>query len=426
MNYLLLDGPLAIVCSAIATLGFLAKGSFVGTIGTIGTLFLFIVLAFLTPYQKDIIDFFTKKFTNTPAEASKSYALIVSRFQRQDAKFDVTCLSALNYDSIYRVAAIEPDREFVAGEHAHFAGGSGANTGYILATHGKRVSVLGVVGEDELGKRMLKELGDAKIDVSLVDSVGGNSGRTAIISDARGQRLIVVDPGANLQIATIFRGDRVADIGTRIAASRVFHISSFAQHTSLIKPMQQVFSKLSDDIAVSYVPGDIQSTHGLDDPYNGMIFRRADCIFIYEKHLENLLSSTTSIPDVSSKSLKDRVNVLINWRLQTAKLRPFLLCVKKNIGVSDPSYVNYLSVFLCGYDVLKVIRPNNRSPDKTPKIYDSTGAGDAAAAGVIAGLLDGLDLEEVAHRALQNSLDIASSLGPRGKGRKVTDAIGDN
>ena len=404
---------LVIVCSTITVLGILAKNHFVGAIGVIVA----VTVSLLTLFQKDLSNLFAARVRNARAEeiAKNSYELILSRFVRAGARFDVTCLSALNYDSIFRVESIEPDREYLAIDHAEFSGGSGANTGHILARQGAAVSILGIVGNDDVGNEMLRELREAKIDVSLIYQGNFRSGRTAVISDIRGRRLIAVDPGANLHIASIVEREVLA-INSRVLETRVFHVSSFAQHSSLVAPMRLIINNMPDNIALSYVPGDIQSKYGLDDSYNGMMFSRADCIFIYEKQLDTLLLATSGIVVTVSGSLRDRVTALLDWRTKNRSSRPFLLCIKREVSLQDNPYsTDYLSIFLCGSEVIKISESRHINSVDPTNVYDSTGAGDAAAAGVISGLLDGCSLDELTRRAFSTSISVASTLGPRGR-----------
>ena len=80
------------------------------------------------------------------------------------------------------------------------AGGKGANQAVAAARLGARVRMVGAVGDDDDGHRMLQNLRDAGVDTSGVWLGDQPTGTALITVDASGENQIVVCPGANADV----------------------------------------------------------------------------------------------------------------------------------------------------------------------------------------------------------------------------------
>ena len=82
------------------------------------------------------------------------------------------------------------------------AGGKGGNQAVAAAQFGARASMVGRVGDDDFGKRLLRHLMDAGVDVEYVhtDPEAG-SGMSVAIIDAEGDYGAVIVSGANLRLS---------------------------------------------------------------------------------------------------------------------------------------------------------------------------------------------------------------------------------
>jgi ribokinase len=115
----------------------------------------------------------------------------------------VAVVGSLNADLTFAV-----DRLPVAGETilsvapAVLAlGGKGGNQAAAAAAFGARVSMIGRVGDDDYGRKILADLIARGVDVSATAVTAGSPSGTAIIAvDGAGSNLIIVDPGANGQL----------------------------------------------------------------------------------------------------------------------------------------------------------------------------------------------------------------------------------
>jgi ribokinase len=111
----------------------------------------------------------------------------------------VVVVGSINADLVVTVASLPRAGETVTGgTFARWGGGKGANQAVAAARLGAAVSLVGAVGDDDLGEEALRELEAEGVDVSLVARLGGvATGVAAIVVDERGENQIAVASGAN-------------------------------------------------------------------------------------------------------------------------------------------------------------------------------------------------------------------------------------
>ena len=110
----------------------------------------------------------------------------------------VVGMGAMNIDHLYCVERILLDGEAPVEGFELCPGGSAANTIYGLAKLGVRTGFLGIVGEDEVGGKLIKSFASVSVDTSQVRvKKGAKTGSVLCLSDKRGRRSLYVLPGAN-------------------------------------------------------------------------------------------------------------------------------------------------------------------------------------------------------------------------------------
>ena len=111
----------------------------------------------------------------------------------------IVVVGSMNLDLVCTAERIPAPGETVWGERfEQFPGGKGANQAVAAGRLGGMVSMVGKVGEDAFGERLLQSLRDARVGVEEVGVAPGTASGVALISvDAAGQNSIVVVPGAN-------------------------------------------------------------------------------------------------------------------------------------------------------------------------------------------------------------------------------------
>jgi ribokinase len=114
----------------------------------------------------------------------------------------VTVLGSLNMDISVTVPRLPGSGATVLGSPARFTpGGKGANQAVAAARLGADVRMVGCVGDDDFGRRLLANLRAEQVNVDAVRLISEVPTGLAMISvDENGENLITVAPGANHQV----------------------------------------------------------------------------------------------------------------------------------------------------------------------------------------------------------------------------------
>ena len=110
-------------------------------------------------------------------------------------------VGSINMDLILNMEKVPDVGENVLGtSYGNASGGKGANQAIGLARLGAKVKMIGKVGNDANGKKLLANLKQNNVDVSSVAVNGSQTGLAAILIDGDGKNRIVVYEGANAEI----------------------------------------------------------------------------------------------------------------------------------------------------------------------------------------------------------------------------------
>ena len=119
----------------------------------------------------------------------------------QQDRFDVCVIGSANLDVVAQCERHPMPGETVLGSSlAEHAGGKGLNQAVASARSGARTTMIGAVGDDEPGHRLLAVLRDDGIAASHVVVADNVTGRAIIVVDENGENMIVVIPGANAAV----------------------------------------------------------------------------------------------------------------------------------------------------------------------------------------------------------------------------------
>jgi ribokinase len=127
-----------------------------------------------------------------------------------EASLDVplTVVGSVNLDLVARSERLPRAGETLTGAtFARYPGGKGANQAVAAARLGARVSFVGAVGPDELAELTLAGMREAGVELEL--SEGDATGVALILVDGAGENVIVVAPGANVQVGSVEVGGNV-------------------------------------------------------------------------------------------------------------------------------------------------------------------------------------------------------------------------
>lgn len=116
---------------------------------------------------------------------------------------EVLVVGSLNADLVVRTARFPSPGETIQGNDlAIIPGGKGANQAVAAARLGADVAMVGRVGTDAFGTKLIQNLKENKVDTARVlqdDSAA--TGTAVIVVDADGQNSIVLSPGANGRVS---------------------------------------------------------------------------------------------------------------------------------------------------------------------------------------------------------------------------------
>jgi ribokinase len=118
---------------------------------------------------------------------------------------EIVIIGSINMDLVCRAAAIPRPGETILGrEFVTIPGGKGANQAVAaarLADKQTRVHMIGRVGDDDFGRRLLTGLRENDVDTAHVTVTRkAASGVALIVVDRHGENSIVVAPGANARL----------------------------------------------------------------------------------------------------------------------------------------------------------------------------------------------------------------------------------
>lgn len=279
------------------------------------------------------------------------------------AKLDVVGLGALNMDHLYQVERILEDGEAVVSTATLSPGGSAANTIYALAKLGVRTGFLGAIGDDAEGKTLLDDFQVVGVDASQVRvKPGAKTGAVVCLSDSLGRRSLYVLPGANSLLSP-------SDLKPNyIKQAKMLHLSSFAGDEQF-KLSLELVEGLGSSTRVSFAPGAIYVAKGL--PALAPILTRAHVLFANHHEIQQL--TRHDIASGAETCLRYGCHI---------------------VAVTFGKGIIWKNVMASGYvrdaDTEHVIEQTGQS---APAV-DTTGAGDAYAAGFLYGLLNKKGLAE--------------------------------
>lgn len=236
---------------------------------------------------------------------------------------------------------------------SYLGGGSAANTACWLAGSGVPVVMIGRVGDDEQGRSAEALLRNFGVQLAVTVDPHAPTGTCLVLSTESGDRTMVPDPGAN---ATLQPGDIPGDL---FVAGAHLHMSGYALLSSTVRPAALAAMALARE--------------------RGM---------------------TVSVDAASSALIRGVGLQMLSWIGQPSPLFANAEEAMQLSGHDDPWDAARALSFHCGQCVVKL------GPDgalwaeqgqaslvgTTPvHVVDTTGAGDAFAAGFLAARLGGIE-----------------------------------
>jgi len=284
---------------------------------------------------------------------------------------EIVGLGALNTDHLYKVERILDDGETVVSESKSFPGGSAANTIYGLARLGVSAGFTGVIGDDTEGEMLIQDFRKARVDTSQIKvKTGAKTGSVICLSDTLGRRSLYVVPGANNLLA-----ENDLDL-TYINQAGMLHISSFADYGQF-KILLDLMERVDSSVRLSFAPGVLYAAKGLKALTP--ILSRTHILFINHDEIKQLTGK--DIADGAQSCIDQGCSIVVVTLGRGQKLE-LSRGVVTAIGYIRDAETEY------------ILQPSNQG---LASPIDTTGAGDAFAAGFLYGLLEGRSPKECGH-----------------------------
>ena len=265
---------------------------------------------------------------------------------------------ALNVDNIYQAENLQLEENSAAPIDVQ-AGGSAANTIIALAKLEIPSGFIGIVAGDAFGQLLISEFKRKKVDTSKIilqkaESLLTSSGQVEAYVDKKGRRQLFIKPGVNNLL-------KFSDVDIDyLNKAEITHFSSFVGDKQLEIQIKTV-AKLSKEVKISFSPGSIYCERGIRSILP--IIKRTHVLFLDRREIYKL----------TGKNFKKGCKELL-------RLGPHIVVV--TLG-RDGSYT-----------ATKNEKILTRA--KRVKALDTTGAGDAFAAGFLFGLINNSNFQQCA------------------------------
>ncbi|MGO9387206.1 MAG: carbohydrate kinase family protein [Methanobacterium sp.] len=262
---------------------------------------------------------------------------------------EVAALGTCNIDFIMKVPRFSIADDEVDVENMTVSlGGSASNFAVGVSRMNVNVGIIARVGNDQFGDFVTNKFMEERVQTQRLLKIHKSTGMAFIAVDRKGERSIYASMGANAQ----FKLEK--DDKKYIKSSSILHI------TGMYQEVVEEASKYAKFLSLN--PGTVLSSYGIDSLYK--IIKRANIIFLNEKEISLL----------TGEDLKEGSKLLIEMGVPMV----VVTCGKRGANLYTSEGVIH------------------SSPQKV-KSLDTTGAGDAFAAGFIASFVKNQEI----HQCLQ-------------------------
>ena len=306
---------------------------------------------------------------------------------------------ALNLDHLYAVPQLIQDGGVEVLRSSSQPGGSAANTVYGLAKLGLRCGFVGVVGDDDAGRALLASFQEAGVDTSGIRSKpGATTGQTICVTAGQGQKAIYIVPGAN----SLLNAHEV-DL-SYLGGARYVHISSFVGEDAFSQQLR-VVEKLPAQAKVSFALDALYARRGLE--VMSPLLKR--CAF--------LVANAEELQELTGEELPAAAHACLRLGCETVVVTFGSGRKERHRHTAGNTHNTSAALIVTrrraggGPEFIEHTVPAPRTHEGP--IVDTTGAGDAFAAGFLFGLIQEHDLPmcgALGHTAAGFSL---GSLGAR-------------
>jgi ribokinase len=275
-----------------------------------------------------------------------------------------------------RLVGFELGAKIPVEDISRFPGGGANNAAVCLARLGFKTALLGAVGEDETGKKLIKNLSDNGVDTRLVRVIrGADTGFSFVVVNEDREHVLFAFRGANSLLEL-----------TKIEA-QMLHYSRWIYIASLSGEWGRILDKVFSvkDALIAWNPGAIQLLAGAGHLHKYM--KKTAVFMVNRDEATELVASEGKYKNKDAKFFEDMKNLLIALK----DLGPASVVITDGEKGAD---------FYDG----EIFYHENSLRVPPGKIADTTGVGDSYCATFIAGLemYDG-DFKKSMKLAMKNS-----------------------
>jgi sugar/nucleoside kinase (ribokinase family) len=256
-----------------------------------------------------------------------------------------------------------------------FPGGT-ANVSVWASRLGINSKFVGKIGSDLLGFAYKKDLvSENVIDLTIMDKDDHPTGICISLVDENGERTMITNRGAN----DFWTMEEMNSNIDGILSSSILYVTGFSLISSKnFKVLSSILRRASkEDIQIWFNPG---ASNIIDKRFRKLITR-----YVYGLILN--LDEAKQLTNEDGDDVKDELKKLVDFFVLTMGEKGCIV-FENNKNIFTPAY-------------------------KVKEIVDTTGAGDAFAAGFLAGLLKGSDAEECSKLGHKIAAEVIQRYGAR-------------
>lgn len=277
---------------------------------------------------------------------------------------DAIGFGSLNYDRLYRVQNFpNPGEQTPVIESYEDMGGSSANTIAGLSRLGFKTAYMSALGTDHEGKTILSIFEKEKISKDFLAMKKGRTSSVVAIVDSKGERTMYINPGVSALLS-------IDDIDFEsIALAKFLHLSPFVGEKQFALQKTVANRINTSKTKISFAPGHFYSQKGISAMES--ILRKTHILFLNKPELQLLAG------------LEKNADYEINYKEACGKL------LKLGIKIVAVT-LGEKGAFATDGNFAEIV------PAYKTNVLDTTGAGDAFAAGFLAGILSEKDIKKCA------------------------------
>jgi len=255
-------------------------------------------------------------------------------------------------------------------------GGGASNTAVGLQRLGCDASFSGIVGTDQWGQALLKNLEKEGVDTKSATVVEGETSSSSIIlSVSSGERIILYDPGTNEHLHDV-TFDREA-----LADRDWIYLNHLMEDSCVIQDdVVDMLNATESHQGLTWNPGGCQLELGIDAPNNRRLLSHTSLL---------LLNKEEALDFSKAASIDQAIQTLLS-------LGTKIVCITD--GGNGATAADAHGTYHC--PVLKEV-----------PVVDTTGAGDAFGVGMTWALATGLDLPTALTAGTINATSVVGALG---------------